>query len=380
MDKPIPALYCCYLLRSKNHKSYYIGSTPNPARRLGQHNGESKGGAKRTSMQGKRPWEMTCIVTGFPSKFAALQFEWAWQNTHLTRHIQRNVRDARIEDMQNRAKKTNGSPNKRRARPPMSLKARLENLHYLLGVKSFQRWPLKVGFFAPDVFQLWEMYATKMTPRLRKSILVELTPLEPQFTGTATLTNDQAPKIPFAIRAIPVAYEDCKQHVEKLRSLLEPGKTYPCGVCHNRIDPLASLVLVCPLEGCQTLSHIGCLSSRFLAEEGNREAVIPIDGTCPGCHCPVKWSTLMKELSLRTRGQKEVEALYKPKRRKKAGSVSEPESTEAPELENEDEELEDDWIFQIDDEDDNIVSVEVKFDKPTGGTSSEMRTVVGTII
>ncbi|GMH41605.1 hypothetical protein BSKO_09515 [Bryopsis sp. KO-2023] len=76
--------YGCYLLVSlgTENKWYkgrtYIGFTVNPQRRLRQHNGEVKGGAKKTSKG--RTWEMVMVVYGFPTKVAALQFEWAWQN------------------------------------------------------------------------------------------------------------------------------------------------------------------------------------------------------------------------------------------------------------------------------------------------------------
>ncbi|KAH7134987.1 structure-specific endonuclease subunit SLX1 [Dendryphion nanum] len=350
-EKPIPAFYCCYLLRSKNRKSYYIGSTPNPARRLGQHNGDSKGGAKRTSMQGKRPWEMTCIVTGFPSRFAALQFEWAWQNTHATRHIERDIRDARIEDLQKNKKGAN--PSRRRRKPPMSLEARLKNLCHLCGVDSFKRWPLQIRFFATDVFQAWTRHTAKLTPGLREDVMVQLTPVEITKLPAENPNEEDAHRIPTLIREIPVAYEDCKAYIEKSQDLLQDDKTHTCSICRGKLNHLDSLSILCPIEDCTTTSHLNCLSVKFLEENSQPDALIPVAGTCPGCKCTIRWAPMVKELSLRLRGQKEIETLFKPKRRKKANGVADidPITDGSVHPDEEDEDLDEKWMQDVDDED-----------------------------
>lgn len=66
--------YFVYLLTSLTTRRTYVGYTVNLARRLRQHNGEIKGGAKYTRYG--RPWKMVCYVAGFPDNITALQYEW----------------------------------------------------------------------------------------------------------------------------------------------------------------------------------------------------------------------------------------------------------------------------------------------------------------
>jgi hypothetical protein len=120
-----PAFYACYLLKSAMtpnatscvlsirslrlsghrliiaqdiHWKYSQSTKENTVRSLGnctsyffldvspsQHNGEIPQGAWKTLKS--RPWVMQMIVYGFPSRHAALQFEWAWQHPERSRHL-----------------------------------------------------------------------------------------------------------------------------------------------------------------------------------------------------------------------------------------------------------------------------------------------------
>ena len=62
-----------YIIENKG--CTYVGVSPDPIRRLRQHNGEIKGGAKYTTSKGPG-WEHIYLISGFQDKIQAMQFEW----------------------------------------------------------------------------------------------------------------------------------------------------------------------------------------------------------------------------------------------------------------------------------------------------------------
>lgn len=74
-----PQFYHCYLISSEKKKRTYIGITNNLPRRLKQHNGKIKGGAKSTR-SGKGSWVYHTIVGEFANKSDASKFEWYWKH------------------------------------------------------------------------------------------------------------------------------------------------------------------------------------------------------------------------------------------------------------------------------------------------------------
>ncbi|PPJ61195.1 hypothetical protein CBER1_10756 [Cercospora berteroae] len=319
---PIPAFYACYLLRSiARHASLYIGSTPNPPRRLRQHNGESKGGAVRTSKDSLRPWEMTCLVTGFPSKIAALQFEWAWQNPQLTRHIAPDSRITQATMTTGISPKT-GKARKRSKRSRLSLTDRLRNLHLLLRARSFREWPLKLTFYCEDVFRVWSKLIEQTTERLPKGLEVVMDGSSCSLKNSKQPVGGHPATKGIGIHGLDLDYARRKGHLAKTQALLAAGEdNFKCSICKESLPSSGAATLVCPADGCSALSHLQCLAAHFRQSRGEEEIVVRSSGPCPSCHSETQWTDLVTELSLRMRGEKEIKALFKPKRAKKGTSV-----------------------------------------------------------
>ena len=320
--KPIPAFYCCYLLRSTiRHASLYVGSTPNPRRRLAQHNGQVKGGAVKTSRISLRPWEMTCIVAGFPSNIAALQFEWAWQNAHLTRHIPHDERIS-FATTQIRTSPKTGRTGKRPGRPKTSLSDKLSNLHLLLRVPYFSQWPLELRFFSDDVFQFWQTWCQRVdaqiSPRIKvwldkpKHVLEPI--IQPVIEGSKPRRKlDDIGK--GGVNGIDPTYASLRPVLEKSQLLLEPDNDLTCNLCMESLDPKRDLITVCYQHSCWGIHHMTCLSSHFLKAEGT-VSMLPTSGECPSCKTNLLWVDLVKEMTLRIRGGDEVDKILRARKRK----------------------------------------------------------------
>ena len=67
--------YSVYIIKSASSNRTYVGMTNNFVRRIRQHNGEIKGGAKYTRKAGD--WYPICIIDGFETMVEAMQSEWA---------------------------------------------------------------------------------------------------------------------------------------------------------------------------------------------------------------------------------------------------------------------------------------------------------------
>ena len=179
--------------------------------------------------------------------------------------------------------------------------------------------------------------------------------------------------------ALDVDYVKLKEHVEK-SLLLTIDTDQLCAVCSKEVVGPASTALICPQKKCDAISHLVCLAELFrIGTEA--DSVLPRSGKCPSCQKKIQWIDLVKNLSLRTRGAKELGKLFRKPRAHKGKiakrEVSIPISlssmerkgtlmTQAEEIisfDGTDDELPEDWL-ELSDDSVSVGSTESRMSSP----------------
>ncbi|GAA5824767.1 hypothetical protein JCM11251_005332 [Rhodosporidiobolus azoricus] len=350
LNHTIPPFYACYLLRSFNKArgGTYIGSTPDPPRRFKQHSGQIKGGAWKT--QRGRPWEMEGIVYGFPSKLQALQFEWAWQNPHASRHLHAPpTKVDGVEAGDAAVKPVAQFPKTALSNRPLT---KIQVLQFMLTVPPWRSFNLKVLLFSLDARSWWDE-ARRLGPvartdagvkkwkkeRLAAGMIAEdpweergkvldetrLAVREEGVDGMRLVRAGQHTEEQ-AIERIRVDDHDFfDPHWQKWTPLSDPKLPLSCTICTKPVDVEDHLsFFLCTsssTSSCTAVFHLPCLSRHFLspasaststavsdstlsahlsslpsaAPPRSRSApLVPTFGTCPSCQGPLHWVDLVR--------------------------------------------------------------------------------------
>jgi len=185
----------------------------------------------------------------------------------------------------------------------MSLMDKLRNLHLLLRVPSFARWPLELRFFSADVYEAWLKWTKEANPTNESGPRI-------------ILDFEQLARLGGGVQDLPTNYLPLKDHLQKSLSILGESRLPECSVCQRSMSTSAAPIVICPEEGCSAASHMKCLANKFIRDEG-QESVIPSKGHCPNCDASLQWIDLVREASLRIQGPEKIAKLMKAPRKRK---------------------------------------------------------------
>jgi structure-specific endonuclease subunit SLX1 len=189
----------------------------------------------------------------------------------------------------------------------------------------------------------------------------------PPSPNQASSTNSKTRKLTngHGISALSINYELHKPHVEKSKAIVDFEREGSCSICDQDLGHDGGIYALCPHLGCESVNHLICLSNSFLQAEfrgkncrressnvDEEQAILPLDGKCKDCGGTVKWVDIVKEVTLRMRGAKEVDRLLKepkkkapkdpsPRKRNPKGAGSVASAPTASDIDEEPDEVED---------------------------------------
>ncbi len=181
---------------------------------------------------------------------------WALDHPHLSLHIPSGSRLS-----VSTARKKNGLPRK----PTKSLVSIVSNLHLLLRVPSFSRWPLTLHFFSSDVYDEWRKWSATANEPARKDLRI-ITDFQTTATAIApprvdssssTVTIDEVPALGAlgnGIHSLSLDYEPIKNYVKKGKEVFDFEREGSCIICHMPMATGEGLYALCTNDGCEELA------------------------------------------------------------------------------------------------------------------------------
>ncbi|KAF9097706.1 Slx4p interacting protein [Mortierella sp. AD031] len=349
---PLVPFYCCYLLAStipRYRTHAYVGSTPDPVTRLRQHNGELTQGAKKTSK--KRPWKMVMLVHGFPTKLAALQFEWAWQYPERSRQFEKPQPSSTTTKATTTAHSSSSQPptttksgRRKPPRPITTVQEKLSTVRTMIGRPSWIRWPLTVYLMDPDLHTQWQELdkapgtgGTGAGGGFRKmsGISVKagtMDELAPLFSDRGFRQERLQSRVLDKFDRFKETESRCLICVKDI-DYKDPGSFLTC----TNTTP-SSFSTSSSSEDCEMIAHLECMSSILLSKDNlfaqhirsstnsqAQKSLLPTTGNCLACSGEMDWATMIRAMNARIqaietfnlRQQKQAE---KQKSRSRLGS------------------------------------------------------------
>lgn len=287
---------------------------------------------------------------------------WAWQHTDDSRHAR--LGQITADEVTAASRVTidagAGKAKPRRRRTRRSMKAHLEDLHVLLRSTYFSSWPLGVRFFSADVYRQWKTWCDRVDESLPSHIQIILDG-DCDVLHNQTDENDKVG----SVHNILTRYTKIDDCLEKAAFLLDDPTDLHCKVCQGQVIPKEELVVVCPQAACHCISHMSCLSAKFLAA-AEPDRFVPLHGTCPACKKMIKWPVIMQELTLRRRGDKELRSILRRKKRrenqgKKTNAAKDaPTEQDSSDDSTDDDALDENWIQEPASESDSDTEIPYK--------------------
>ncbi|KAJ3231420.1 Structure-specific endonuclease subunit SLX1 [Chytriomyces hyalinus] len=246
---------------------------------------------------------MVVVVHGFPNKIAALQFEWAWQKPHQSRHFQ------------SYAPNTYSNSSKHQ-----QLASKLNVLADMVHLDQWTRWPLAVHITDQ---QVWDIF--NRLPKLPSHFCLSFGEVgkEPCRRGL-----DKGLVVLFGAGYLELKYESvnhssecslCADYVDPnvcvflFESCQSPSEINPLRVLTKWAPkklPTTDLkhiptYLICSTPGCAMVSHVECLATHFLRPETTRGKpnLLPVTGKCPACSENLVWGELVAIQDLKIQGE-----------------------------------------------------------------------------